>query len=76
MYEIKRPGGAWQDDDGGDLPVGTLTRKKIEPPAPGQSKRVRRAVLRVTGASEPDIDGERVVLYEPTGEVEDFTLGG
>lgn len=76
MYEIKRPRGEWRDDDGGALPVGTLVRKKIAPPEPGQRKRVRRAVLRVTGLSEPDADGARSVLYEPTGEVEEFTLGG
>lgn len=71
--EIKRPGDDWRDDDGGALPVGTLVRKKLTPPGPGLRKRVRRMVLRVAGLSEPNADGDLVVLYEPTGEIDDVT---
>lgn len=74
MDEIKRPGGAWQDDDGEPLPVGTLTRKKFTGRPAGQRGVFHRAVLRVTGVSEPDADGDRTLLYEKV-ETESIPYG-
>lgn len=66
-YEIMRPGGEWQDDDGGAMPVGTLVRRKAVR-RPGLRTRLRRATLRVTGTTEPDANGERFLEYEKVGE--------
>jgi hypothetical protein len=66
-HEIKRPGGEWQDDDGGPWPVGTLTRRKVRR-RPGVRTRVRLAILRVSGVTEPDANGEQFLEYEKAGE--------
>lgn len=74
MSEIKRPGGEWQDDDGAELPVGTLTRAKFSPRAPGERGTFRRAVLRVAGVSAPDDEGAVSLKYE-TVSVETISYG-